>query len=403
MTVMVTLAVLGVALSVPPATRGLGAGITIAAVCGVFVATRAKRTAMALARGQELAQAHMLELETAARLDREALDAFAEGLDIWVFLVDGQGDISYANEKACEVFGFPNPVGSSILGVTLSRDMASLVEHAAEADPTKFHEIVFGHPKERIGLVRVWPQNPNKDRFFVSVYDVTDLRRLERARRDFVANVSHELRTPMATIRAIAETLLDDTDSRNAGDQRYLEKIVSEIDRLTRISNDLLTLSAAESKTMVMERVNLSDLARSAIHQVLPKATKKGLELVGEIVPSTPVNAHNEQMVQVLLNLLDNAVNYTSKGRVVLRAFSRDGLARVEVEDTGIGIPSEHLDRIFERFYRVEKARSRESGGTGLGLSIVRHIVESHGGKVGVESELNKGTTFWFTLPLASE
>ncbi|MBS1724688.1 MAG: GHKL domain-containing protein [Armatimonadetes bacterium] len=370
---------------------------------GLLAVGLARRTALEEHKGAVSASALAASKELEAARERQALDGLADGLDVWILLVDRAGTILYANDKFSSVFRYPEPVGQSILAVTLSRDLASLVTESAESGEPKSREVVFEHPAERVGLARAWREGEDGDHLFVSVYDVTDLRRLERARRDFVANVSHELRTPMATIRAMAETILDDSETTNDETKRYLTKVISEVDRLTRISNDLLTLSVAESKPTQRASVDLSDLCRSAAHQTSPKAKRKKLGFTSHLDQDVIVEANPEQITQVLLNLLENAINYTSEGSVELTCRSEGDTARVEVTDTGMGIPSEHLGRIFERFYRVDKARSRETGGTGLGLSIVKHIIESHGGQAGVESRLNEGSTFWFTLPLAQE
>lgn len=203
----------------------------------------------------------------------------------------------------------------------------------------------------------------------------------------------------MTTIRAMSETLQENDDDSALRD-RYLSKIIEEVDRLTHISNDLLVLSTAETKPLVKEKVNFSAIVESVAQQLASKAKSKGLELIVSVAPSIELRANPDQLTQVAMNLIDNAVNYTSEGHVAVSLNSSEGSAILTVKDTGVGIPSEHLPRVFERFYRVDRARSRESGGTGLGLSIVKHIVEAHSGQVSVESDLGKGSSFSVTLPL---
>lgn len=349
------------------------------------------------------AEHQVAEANALAVRERNVLDGLAEGLDVWILLLDSEGKIQYANERAMEAFGFKNPLGQSVLAVTLSRDLAELVEASGRGEIAEIRELTLRHPQERTVLARVWPANDQKDQFFLSVYDVTDLRRLERARRDFVANVSHELRTPMATIRAMAETILEDPQPTESPNTRYLQKVITEVDRLTRISDDLLVLSAAESDSKQKEPIELASVVNAAAQQIRPKAERKGLELIATDVDQAVVMGNAEQLTQVMLNLLENAVNYTASGTIRVSLTTSHDTAEVRVEDSGIGIPSEHMGRVFERFYRVDKARSRATGGTGLGLSIVRNIIETHGGVVGVESVLNEGSTFWFRLPILED
>ena len=236
-------------------------------------------------------------------------------------------------------------------------------------------------------------------------HDISELRRLEQIRKEFVANVSHELRTPLATIKAFAETLhsgaVEDTENR----MEFIQEIEKNADRMTRLVDDLLTISALESGKLppAFEPVDLMRVAREVVVGLMPLAQKKLIVLRLEPFHIPQVRADKGQLKQVLTNLLDNAVKYTAeKGTIRLTASAQDGRVTVKVEDTGCGIPSQELPRIFERFYRVDKARSREMGGTGLGLSIVKHILELHGGSVGVESAVGRGSTFRFTLPSAS-
>jgi len=233
--------------------------------------------------------------------------------------------------------------------------------------------------------------------------DMEQLKKLEQVRKDFVANVSHELRTPLASIKAYAETLrsgaLEDPDA--AGE--FVREIEESADRMTRLVDDLLALSALESGrfTPAAEPVSLMRLAGEVTASLKPLAERKGIVIRIEPFHGLPdVRADRGRLKQVFVNLLDNAIKYTgAKGTVRMSASHGEGLATVAIQDNGPGIPAEHLPRIFERFYRVDKARSRELGGTGLGLSIVKHIVEAHGGSVSVESVEGEGSTFRFSIP----
>lgn len=339
------------------------------------------------------------QLENEVRRHRDALDDLADGLDQSLFLTTQEQQILYANRRAIDFFGYDDPSGQTLLAVTLSNELSELVKEATKTGEPRRSELTLRQPRERTVLAAVWMESSTQARVFVSLVDITSLRRLERVRRDFVANVSHELRTPMTTIRAMAETIEDELPSDDEN-KHYLGKIIKEVDRLTRITDDLLSLSVAESAAPTRAKTDFTHIVRNVIQQLSDKAEKKGLHLSYNGPTSCPLFANEEQLTQVVLNLVDNAINYSTKGQIDVR-LSADDEDRVilEVQDTGLGIASEHLPRLFERFYRVDKGRSRATGGTGLGLSIVRHIVESHGGRVEVASELNKGSTFIVSLP----
>ncbi len=331
---------------------------------------------------------------------RQAVDALADGLDVALFVCDGQATVRYANRRAQEVFGFDRPAGRLLLEVTLSPPLEALVRAAATTGSAQPAEVSFGSTAERVGQAKAWTQSQRDGRVFLSLYEITDLRRLERIRQDFVSNVSHELRTPLTIIRAQAETLLDAEEPDPPLSQRYLSNIVAEVDRLSTMSQDLLVLSAAESNPVRKQACNVAEVLREASSGLQGQASEKGLRLTLEAPERCMVEANEAQMRQVALNLVENAINYTLRGDVEVSLKCGGQRAEIKVRDTGIGIAAEHLPRVFERFYRVDKGRSRSTGGTGLGLSIVRHIVEAHGGKVRVESALNVGSTFTISLPV---
>jgi two-component system phosphate regulon sensor histidine kinase PhoR len=205
----------------------------------------------------------------------------------------------------------------------------------------------------------------------------------------------------MTIIRSMAETLVDDEVAISDRSTKYLNKIISEVDRLSMISQDLLILSAAESNPVRKQMCDVADVYRSAVQQLESRAREKGLLLDYTGPTQSIIEANTSQMTQVALNLIDNAIKYTTSGEIHVRLASADSVVRISVADTGIGIPSDQVKRIFERFYRIDRARSRATGGTGLGLSIVKHIVEAHGGTVNVESALNNGSTFTVELPIS--
>lgn len=337
-------------------------------------------------------------LSDIARNQKLAVDAFADGLDVGIFVCDERCQIAYANRFAQSLFGFENPSGRSILAVTLSVELEQLALGALDGGKVIETEITFSFPKERICLARAWTTNDPPRRAYLSLVEITDLRRMERVRKDFVANVSHELRTPMTVIRAYAETMIDDDSDKELRD-KYLPRIISEVDRLTSITHDLLVLSTAESSPVRKGPCELGAIVRYAVNLLTPRAEEKGLLLTYEGPDDLDIEANASQITQVVVNLVENAIKYSNEGGVDVRLEDQGEYVRFDVTDTGIGIPEEHLPRLFERFYRVDKARSRASGGTGLGLSIVKHIVEAHGGSIHVDSAQNRGSTFSVVLP----
>ena len=238
------------------------------------------------------------------------------------------------------------------------------------------------------------------------LHEVTTLRRLETVRQDFVANVSHELKTPITAIRGLIETVVDDSDMPSDTRTRFLERVRDQSVRLSSLVTDLLTLARLESAEGMfkLERIDLRELVLRSVNNLRPSAEEHRIAIDAEVPETTAwVTGDAEALELVLNNLLDNALKYTQPGGSVWMRLRADReTALLEVEDTGIGIASEHCDRIFERFYRVDKARSRELGGTGLGLSIVKHICMAHEASISVESEPGVGSTFRVTIPLAA-
>ncbi len=345
--------------------------------------------------------AEITSLKSQLSQQERAVDALAEGLDNAIFVCDERAGILYANRRAKQFFRFENAEGRSILAVTLSHELEKMVLAAKDEQEPRSAELTFSYPDERIARAVAWPGSEGDRRVFMSLYEITDLRRLERVRQDFVANVSHELRTPLTIIRAMAETLLDDAKPKSK-DYQYLEKIVAEVDRLSTISQDLLVLSVSESNIVRKQACDLADTFNQAVAQLQNKAASKSLILTYEGAENLLIEANPIQMTQVALNLVDNAINYTLQGTVVVRVERVGSEVQATVTDTGVGIAGEFQSRVFERFYRVDKARSRVTGGTGLGLSIVKHIVEAHGGTVAVESALNVGSAFSIRIPIGN-
>lgn len=348
---------------------------------------------------QRKSQIDLLQVQLSEQQSAE--DVLADGLDVALFICDLRAGIQFANRRAVDMFRVTGPIGRSILAATLTPDLEKLVIDVGEQQEAKSAELAFKFPEERVGLAKAWPHRDGR-RIFLSIYETTELRRLERIRQDFVANVSHEFRTPMTIIRAMAETLLDSPEEFPAKGEDYLNRMVAEVDRLSLISNDLLILSAAESNIVRKHATNIARICKAAMQSLEPKADEKGLAVSYSGPDECFIEANETQLTQVMMNLIENSINYTPSGNVWIELESGDSEVNIKVRDTGIGIASDQAPRIFERFYRVDRARSRSTGGTGLGLSIVKHIVEVHGGTVTLESALNSGSTFTVTLPVGN-
>lgn len=359
-----------------------------------------------------LGQRASAELESAARqaeadalraktntLNQE-LNAVLEHCGAGLLLVSETGIVLRANEEGRDLLCVtgPDSVGRPLIEVTLSDEVMNLFREVTENRSCVTREIRLETAKPRTLVITMAPVGDAG--YLLAAHNITTLRSLETVRRDFVANVSHELRTPLASIRAMAETLRDGALNDEDVSGRFLDTIIAEAQRLTRISEDLLVLSDAESRRPERTKFTINDLVDEVMSRSRPAAESARITLTAEVPHDLELNASYDQLQQVLLNLVDNGIKYThAGGSVTVNVTATDQTATICVSDTGIGIMREHLPRIFERFYRVDKARSRKSGGTGLGLSIVRRIVEAHGGTVTVQSEFGRGSTFTVTLP----
>jgi len=354
--------------------------------------------------------------QTAARLDRTIrtlteernlssaiLGSMVEG----VAVVSGAERLVFANQSFAEILGLdlPPKSGSALVEIVRQTDLIEAVRRVLGGEPRVESEIVTGTVRQRFFAATVGAVRAGETYGAVVVlHDITELRRLERVRRDFVANVSHEFRTPLTAIQGFAETLLagamDDPQNR----ERFLEIIVEHSRRLARLTEDLLKLSKMDADRLELEirRVNVAQLIESCIETAQHRAVEKEIAISvkpGSGVPD--IAGDRRRLAEVLQNLIDNALQYTlSRGEIVVSTEARDGEVVFTVADTGIGIPKADQSRIFERFYRVDAARSRELGGTGLGLSIAKHIVEVHGGRIWVDSEIGRGSKFHFTVPI---
>jgi two-component system phosphate regulon sensor histidine kinase PhoR len=331
----------------------------------------------------------MDEVANARRLQDLILSSMEEG----ILLSDANGGIVFGNAAAEGHLGrLPGGIG------TLPPVLRAAVTEAKTSDVPVSVETELGAPARTLrGLASAVGSDGS---VLLVLRDVTEAKRLDSVRRDFVTNASHELKTPAAAIQAIAETIRRATTSDPEVIPRFAEQLEREAIRLSRIVSDLLDLSRLESGSDLESDVRIDDIAREETARFRAAAEEAGLTLEIDVGPTERVRGSARDLSLLVRNLVDNAIRWTrSGGSVRVSVGAVDGETRLEVADTGIGIPSRDLSRIFERFYRVDRARSRDTGGTGLGLSIVRHVAENHGGSVRVESELGRGTTFEVRLP----
>jgi len=334
------------------------------------------------------------------------LDAMVEG----VIATDGHDHIILLNERARGIFGLGQTrvERRPLLEVIRNVDLHGLLnESRAAADgEVVSREIKLPEPSERVLQVHAVPLRFTGDEpgVVIILHDITELRRLEQVRTEFVANVSHELRTPLTAIQGYLETLLDGALEEPQHARKFLEIVFRHTERLGRLTDDLTDLSNIELGriSLRIEPADLTEVTESALAIIQPRAGSGRVTVEASLPADMPeVLADRDRLAQILINLVDNAVKYTPAGGHVWVEAQRlpSGMVEVAVRDTGVGVPKADLPRLTERFYRVDKARSRELGGTGLGLAIVKHLVLAHGGELGIESELWKGTTVRFTLP----
>ena len=337
--------------------------------------------------------------------EKDQLDAILRGMGEGLLVIDAEGTVTLVNPAFRTLFSLPADVaGAPLMQITrhpaLHETFRTVVTDRAE----QWREITLAGEGEKTILTHWVPLLGQGDlNGVVAVFhDISALKRLERIRKDFVANVSHELRTPVTVIKGYTETLQKSgIGTAPETMERFLTVIHTHADRLANLIGDLLTLSELESAgyTLALHPVALQEVAATASMLLEQKAAEKEITINPGSLSGLRILADTGRLEQVLVNLLDNAVKYTPPGGTI-DLFAREAGDEVEVavRDSGQGIPPQDLPRIFERFYRVDAARSRQEGGTGLGLAIVKHIVQLHGGSVRVESVPGKGTTFFFTL-----
>jgi two-component system, OmpR family, phosphate regulon sensor histidine kinase PhoR len=336
-------------------------------------------------------------------LSTAILGSMVEG----VAVVNGSERLLFANQGFAEILNlkFPPKSGSALVEIVRQTELIEAVRHVLHGESRVEAEIVTGTLRQKYFAATVASVRAGDTLGAVLVlHDITELRRLERVRRDFVANVSHEFRTPLTAIQGFAETLLAGAIDDEQNRVRFLEIILEHARRLARLTEDLLRLSQMDSDRLELEidEVSVSQIVDSCLATAQHRALENGLNLSVKIPSNLPgVAGDRRRLAEVLQNLLDNARQYTLPGgEIVLSAEAHELEVVFTVSDTGIGIPRTDQSRIFERFYRVDAARSREAGGTGLGLAIAKHLIEAQGGRIWVESELGKGSSFHFSVPI---
>jgi len=398
---IVTLLSIGIAFFL---SRGLSKPVDILASAAKSLAKGKFDTRVYLQTGGELKGLETSFNEMAGRMEglfgnlsrkNEELDTIVSSIQEILVVLDKDGRIKLTNESFRKTLDNEDVQDKFYWEVMRCPDFSELIRKVTEERKHRTEEIEFRGKHYLCSVTFL----SSKEEMVAVLYDITDLKNLERVKRDFVANISHELRTPLTAIKGFVETLEEEEDIKNV---QYLEIIKRHTDRLMNIVNDLLLLSELEQAgtALEVEDVNLVSVVENILKVFEQGAKSKGIELkliAGESMKA--VQADPFKLEQMFINLLDNAIKYTEKGEVSISLRQEDLKSIIKIQDTGIGIPASHLPRVFERFYVVDKSRSKKLGGTGLGLSIVKHIVLLHGGTIDVESSLGIGTKFTVILP----
>lgn len=388
-----------------PAAAGTLA-VALAVVCSLAWRNKLRfESEISVLRAEhEAAVAGRRALDEQSRAERQTLfNSMVEG----VILLDREGRILLVNKSLERQFGLNTDVRGRTLLEAFRRPELSELHARLEAERRVLTcEIEVGTSQLRLFEVNAATVFDREGRAQGSIFvfhDLTRIRQLEDTRREFVANVSHELRTPLSLIKGYVETLLDGAINDPELSAKFLQTIERHSNRLTNLIEDLLTISRLESGhiTLQLRTLPLRNFTASLLGELQARARERGTTIENEIPEGLAGRADPDRLEQVFVNLIENAIKYgRANGRITIQGRPLEGQVEICVADDGPGIPPEARERVFERFYRVDKARSRDAGGTGLGLSIVKHIVQSHGGKVWVESEPGQGARFFFTLPV---
>ncbi|RDW21591.1 two-component system histidine kinase PnpS [Oceanobacillus chungangensis] len=352
---------------------------------------------------------HLNQLATKKNLRLEQLNTLVNNTESSLILIDERGFIQLINTKFINMFGgkAENYLSQLYYDVLENEACIKAVQKAFVSEnsikESFTHYIGIKKLYYEISGIPIFNDQNNLKGAVLVIRDITDLKKLESMRKDFVANVSHELRTPITSMKGFAETLLDGGMSNEETTREFLRIIYNESHRMQLLIEDLLTLSRLENENfrLVLNTINVKDITQDIIPTFMYHAEAKKLTLHVDIEENVVFKADKERVKQIFINLIDNAINYTPEnGHIYLKVEKQEEYVHINVSDTGIGIDKEKIPRIFERFYRVDKARSRNTGGTGLGLAIIKHIVEVHEGEIEIESEVNKGTSMHVYLPL---
>ncbi len=343
--------------------------------------------------------------------ERGKIVAIMENLVEGVLAFDPQGQVMFSNPSACRILGLDGQqlIGRSVWEVIRNAQLAELVERSRGLALPESHRVEMNLHAPTPMAVEVYglpfPLVHENNGSVLVLHDVTELRRLEQVRAEFIDNVSHELRTPLAAIIGYLETLIDEPSLDTPNNRKFVHVAHQHAERLSRLVDDLRSLSEIESGKVVLrcQAVGLKDIVNEVVEMFQSQVQKKQLRLDNQIDEEARVWTDRDRIIQILLNLVDNAIKYSSEGgSIVFQMQQLDTSLVLQVQDTGQGIPSTDLVRITERFYRVDRARSREEGGTGLGLSIVKHLVNLLNGQLRIHSELGKGTTVEIELPIST-
>ncbi len=355
-----------------------------------------------LARATEATSGAVSQRIARLESERDHLTTVLSSMIEAVLVTDSRGRIARVNAGFREVFGVQkDPVGRLPLEVIRNPDIQAGIEAAMNHRQTGEAETRVG---EKVLLARFSPiegKDGASSGVVAVIHDITKMRRLESLRKDFISNVSHEFKTPLTSIEGYSETLLDD-GTLSSIQRSFLQKIHRNARLLSEVLDALFKLTELEKNSGALPRglISIRRLLDHLKNEFSPRFTAKGIELHLEVEgESDSFTASEQHLRRVLANLVENALKYTEKGHVRVTARTNDQEVFFSVSDTGVGIPAEHLERVFERFYRVAKDRSRDTGGAGIGLALVKHIVQLHGGKVSIESKLGQGTTVFFTVP----
>ena len=348
------------------------------------------------------------------RKEKNELEAILDAMSEGVIVVSAKGTITLVNKSAAEMFQLSDDyLGKPYWEMLRNRQLQELVSDTLKSQKGLKKEINIVYPEAKYYLANTISLEKPSEEIIAVIFDITEFKKLEKIKADFIANVSHELRTPLTSIKGYAETIEDGAYKNDAERNQFLKIITTNTNRLISIVSDLLILSELEGKDSLFsenssqdfEQININEVIMQTLASLKRKIKEKEIKEKIELEDSLPpINGIKFFLEQMFTNLIDNAVKYNKcAGEMKINSFSSNNSIVIKISDSGIGIPKEDQDRIFERFYRVDKNRSREIGGTGLGLSIVKHIVLVHGGTISLKSEEEKGSEFTIELPINHE